>query len=73
MFPDNIVRATFEQVQTKYVKVRPKVLLNNDPKTILAYNRGDFDYDKPTVEYSEGMNVLGKNTKKNFFLKDDWT
>ncbi|VDL62388.1 unnamed protein product, partial [Nippostrongylus brasiliensis] len=30
MFPENIVAATFQQAQTKYVTVRPKILKVND-------------------------------------------
>ncbi|KAH7714715.1 glutamate transporter protein [Aphelenchoides avenae] len=55
MFPENIVQATFQQVQTKYVKVRPKVLKRND--TALAAAAAEFL--KPSVEYTAGMNVLG--------------
>jgi solute carrier family 1 (high affinity glutamate transporter) protein 2 len=55
MFPENIVQATFQQVQTKYVKVRPKLLKRND--TVIAATA--LEYLKPSVEYTAGMNVLG--------------
>uniref|UniRef100_A0A914EJE7 Amino acid transporter n=1 Tax=Acrobeloides nanus TaxID=290746 RepID=A0A914EJE7_9BILA len=58
MFPENIVRATFQQVQTKYVKVRPKLLKKNDTEALRLLASGSLDYLKPTVEFTEGMNVL---------------
>uniref|UniRef100_A0A914CTA5 Amino acid transporter n=1 Tax=Acrobeloides nanus TaxID=290746 RepID=A0A914CTA5_9BILA len=58
MFPDNIVRATFGQVQTKYIKVRPKVVLAN-ASYLAEVQAGLHDLEKPIVEYSDGMNVLG--------------
>uniref|UniRef100_A0AC34GYB5 Amino acid transporter n=1 Tax=Panagrolaimus sp. ES5 TaxID=591445 RepID=A0AC34GYB5_9BILA len=58
-FPENIVQATFQQVQTKYVRVRPKILKRNDSDYLAAVANGTFDYFKPSVEYTEGMNVLG--------------
>ncbi|KAI6230382.1 Excitatory amino acid transporter 2 [Aphelenchoides fujianensis] len=59
MFPENIVQATFQQVQTKYVRVRPKVVKKNDTATLALLNSGALDYLKPSVEYTAGMNVLG--------------
>ncbi|ULT81804.1 hypothetical protein L5515_017519 [Caenorhabditis briggsae] len=59
MFPENVVQATFQQVQTKYIKVRPKVVKNNDSATLAALNNGSLDYIKASVEYTSGMNVLG--------------
>uniref|UniRef100_A0AAF5DQ33 Amino acid transporter n=2 Tax=Strongyloides stercoralis TaxID=6248 RepID=A0AAF5DQ33_STRER len=59
MFPENIVQATFQQTQTKYVKTRPKYVKSNDSETLKALANGTFDYMKPTVEYTSGMNVLG--------------
>uniref|UniRef100_A0A7E4VQ72 Amino acid transporter n=1 Tax=Panagrellus redivivus TaxID=6233 RepID=A0A7E4VQ72_PANRE len=58
-FPENIVQATFQQVQTKYVKVRPKVLKKNNTDYLAAVANGTFDYFKPSVEYTPGINVLG--------------
>ncbi|KAI6183944.1 Excitatory amino acid transporter 2 [Aphelenchoides bicaudatus] len=60
MFPENIVQATFQQVQTKYVKVRPKIVKKNDTETLRKLADGAFDYLKPSVVYTSGMNVLGK-------------
>lgn len=67
MFPENIVQATFQQVQTKYVKVRPmlSILRKNDTKTLAALESGELDYMKPNVEYISGINVLGRRI---FFL-----
>ncbi|CAD6190483.1 unnamed protein product [Caenorhabditis auriculariae] len=59
MFPENIVQATFQQVQTKYITVRPKIVKNNDTATLAALNNGTLDYVKASVEYTSGMNVLG--------------
>jgi len=59
MFPENIVQATFQQVQTKYVKVRPKIVKKNDTAYMLGLANGTYDYMKPSVEYVAGMNVLG--------------
>uniref|UniRef100_A0AC35TYS2 Amino acid transporter n=1 Tax=Rhabditophanes sp. KR3021 TaxID=114890 RepID=A0AC35TYS2_9BILA len=59
MFPENIVQATFQQVQTKYVTVRPKIMKRNDTDSMRALANGTFDVTKPTVEYTAGMNVLG--------------
>lgn len=69
-FPENIVQATFQQVQTKYVRVRPKILKRNDTDYLEAVANGTYDYFKPSVEYTEGMNVLGECLPwTNFFLQ----
>lgn len=52
MFPENIIQATFQQVQTKYVTVTQKVIKKN-------MIPGITDYTKPTTEYTSGMNCLG--------------
>ncbi|KAK0392987.1 hypothetical protein QR680_000007 [Steinernema hermaphroditum] len=59
MFPENVVQATFQQVQTKYVVVRPKIIKKNDTDTLAALANGTFDKLVPSVEYTPGMNVLG--------------
>jgi hypothetical protein len=59
MFPENIVQATFQQVQTTYVKVRPKLVKSHDPDALQAIVNGSMDTLKPSVEYKDGMNVLG--------------
>ncbi|CAJ0960392.1 unnamed protein product, partial [Mesorhabditis belari] len=58
-FPENIVQATFQQVQTKYVVERPKIMRTNDPTMLAALNNGSLDIMRSTVEYVPGMNVLG--------------
>lgn len=44
MFPENLVQATFQQVQTQYVVRRPKILKNNDTETLKALSSGALDY-----------------------------
>ncbi len=56
MFPENIVQATFQQVQTKYIVVKPKILKNT---TMAAMANGTLDVIKPSTEYIAGINVLG--------------
>lgn len=63
MFPENIVQATFQQVQTKYIKVRPKLFMKNDTRILQAWSSGALDIEKPVVEKMDGINVLG-----NIFL-----
>ncbi|KAH7725528.1 Protein GLT-3 [Aphelenchoides avenae] len=56
MFPENIVQATFQQVQTNYVPQRPHVqriangTMFNETEPIM----------KPILEYTNEVNVLGK-------------
>ncbi|VDN60422.1 unnamed protein product [Dracunculus medinensis] len=59
MFPENIVQASFQQVQTKYIEVKPKILKKNTTELQLAISNGSMSILKPTVEYTAGMNVLG--------------
>lgn len=65
MFPENIVQASFQQVQTKYIEVKPKILKKNTTELQLAISNGSMSILKPTVEYTAGMNVLGWS----FYLK----
>lgn len=51
MFPENIVQATFQQAQTKYIKVKPKLFMKNN--TSISSNL------QPVVEKMDGINVLG--------------
>ncbi|VDK43606.1 unnamed protein product [Anisakis simplex] len=55
MFPENIIQATFQQVQTNYVAVKPRLL-----KAGSAIN-GTMEKPimKPVLEYTNEMNVLG--------------
>lgn len=59
MFPENIVQATFQQVQTTYVKVKPKFVKSHDPDALQAIVNGSMDTLKPSVEFKDGINVLG--------------
>lgn len=61
MFPENIVAATFQQAQTKYVTVRPKILKVNSTLHLQMLNNGTLDYVKAALEYNDGINVLGKH------------
>ncbi|VDK86712.1 unnamed protein product, partial [Onchocerca ochengi] len=58
-FPENIVQATFQQVQTKYVPVKPKIIKKNSSEILQAIANGSLTIMKPSVEYTAGMNVLG--------------
>ncbi|XGW08519.1 hypothetical protein V3C99_011106 [Haemonchus contortus] len=60
MFPENIVAATFQQAQTKYITVRPKILKVNDTLHLEMLNNGTLDYVKAALEYNDGINVLEK-------------
>uniref|UniRef100_A0A158P6S9 Amino acid transporter n=1 Tax=Angiostrongylus cantonensis TaxID=6313 RepID=A0A158P6S9_ANGCA len=60
MFPENIVAATFQQAQTKYVTIRPKILKINDTMHLEMLNNGTLDYVKAALEYNDGINVLDK-------------
>ncbi|VDO29537.1 unnamed protein product, partial [Brugia timori] len=58
-FPENIVQATFQQVQTKYISVKPKIIKKNSSEILQAIANGSLAVMKPSVEYTAGMNVLG--------------
>lgn len=63
MFPENVIQATFEHVHTVEKVVRPsiKALRKNDSATVALLANGAYDFTKPVVEYTSGINVLGKN------------
>lgn len=61
MFPENIVAATFQQVQTKYVNVTPVITPAHREK-----NFSLAPYIKATVEPAPGMNVLGITTLPHY-------
>jgi hypothetical protein len=55
MFPENIVQATFQQVQTEYVpKHRKIVRVGNMTKEFITL--------KPDLKYTNEINVLGNIT-----------
>lgn len=68
MFPENIVQASFQQVQTKYIEVKPKILKKNTTELQLAISNGSMSILKPTVEYTAGMNVLGWSFYSNIIF-----
>lgn len=59
MFPDNIVRATFQQVQTKQTKEPKRVDIENSTLFELILNGTHYEL-KQELEYKDGMNVLGE-------------
>ncbi|CAG9533714.1 unnamed protein product [Cercopithifilaria johnstoni] len=58
-FPENIVQATFQQVQTKYIPAKSKITKKNNSEILQTITNGSLDVMKPSVEYTDGMNVLG--------------
>ncbi len=66
MFPENIIQATFQQVQTVYVKQFPK-LVKNDSVAMEAIKNGSQFKLIADLEYKDGMNVLGmpRTLKRN--------
>ncbi|KAK6048388.1 transporter, dicarboxylate/amino acid:cation Na+/H+ symporter family protein, partial [Cooperia oncophora] len=50
MFPENIIQATFERVQTKYVAHRPHISKNASDDVFIM---------KKTISPTRGMNILG--------------
>ncbi|KHJ90087.1 hypothetical protein OESDEN_10076 [Oesophagostomum dentatum] len=54
MFPENIIQATFQQVQTYYVPIKPKVQRMN-----ATANFTEVILQKPQLTYTNEMNVLG--------------
>ncbi|PIO56545.1 hypothetical protein TELCIR_22055, partial [Teladorsagia circumcincta] len=54
MFPENIIQATFQQVQTYYVPIRPKLQRLNGTSNV-----SEVVFHKPQLTYTNEMNVLG--------------
>ncbi|KAK6043307.1 transporter, dicarboxylate/amino acid:cation Na+/H+ symporter family protein [Cooperia oncophora] len=54
MFPENIIQATFQQVQTYYVPWKPK-----HPRINGTSNASEVVFHKPQLTYTNEMNVLG--------------
>ncbi|CAD6194198.1 unnamed protein product [Caenorhabditis auriculariae] len=50
MFPENIIQATFERMQTTYVAIRPNIAAKNGTGPVLV---------KRAVGMTKGMNILG--------------
>lgn len=51
MFPENIIQATFERVQTTYVAQRPRISKNS--------TTDDFIVMRKAISTTRGMNILG--------------
>ncbi|KAI6171453.1 Amino acid transporter [Aphelenchoides bicaudatus] len=59
MFPENIVQATFQQVQTDYVAVKPRVRINNSSALVVVTNGTQQQIMKRVLTYTNEVNVLG--------------
>ncbi|KAI6216011.1 Amino acid transporter [Aphelenchoides besseyi] len=59
MFPENIVQATFQQVQTDYVPVKPRVRINNSSSLVVISNGTQQQLMKRVLTYTNEVNVLG--------------
>uniref|UniRef100_A0AC34QTV8 Amino acid transporter n=1 Tax=Panagrolaimus sp. JU765 TaxID=591449 RepID=A0AC34QTV8_9BILA len=59
MFPENIIQATFQQVQTNYIPVRPRLQRISVNGTNMTINATLPPQMKPILEYTNEMNVLG--------------
>lgn len=60
MFPENIVQATFQQVQTDYVQVKPRVRINNSSNSLVVVMNGTQAHlMKRVLTYTNEVNVLG--------------
>jgi solute carrier family 1 (high affinity glutamate transporter) protein 2 len=66
MFPENIVQATFQQVQTDYVAVKPKLRINNSSSLVLVSNGTQQQLMKRVLTYTNEVNVLGEFYFLNF-------
>lgn len=69
MFPENIIQATFQQVQTNYIPVKPRLQriptnIINGTSMIMVNATTAKPLMKPILEYTNEMNVLG-NRKVN--------
>lgn len=54
MFPENIIQATFQQVQTEYMPIKPSRVRN-----ATSMNMTSEVLHKQTLTYTNEMNVLG--------------
>lgn len=60
MFPENIVQATFQVAQTKYVSERPKIKPKNlSIDELMMFNNGSMNITRSTVVHAPGINVMG--------------
>uniref|UniRef100_A0A0N5ATZ5 Amino acid transporter n=1 Tax=Syphacia muris TaxID=451379 RepID=A0A0N5ATZ5_9BILA len=60
MFPENIVQATFQVAQTKYVSQRPQIKPKNlTDDELMMFNNGSMNIIRSTVVHAPGINVMG--------------
>uniref|UniRef100_A0A0N4ZB35 Amino acid transporter n=1 Tax=Parastrongyloides trichosuri TaxID=131310 RepID=A0A0N4ZB35_PARTI len=59
MFPENIIQATFQQVQTEYIEVKTRVHKVSGVNDTDLGNMTEPVIMKPTLKYTNEMNVLG--------------
>uniref|UniRef100_A0A0K0FPZ4 Amino acid transporter n=1 Tax=Strongyloides venezuelensis TaxID=75913 RepID=A0A0K0FPZ4_STRVS len=59
MFPENIIQATFQQVQTEYVEVKTRIHKVTGGNDTEMSNMTEPIIMKPTLKYTNEMNVLG--------------
>uniref|UniRef100_A0A0N5C9Y4 Amino acid transporter n=1 Tax=Strongyloides papillosus TaxID=174720 RepID=A0A0N5C9Y4_STREA len=59
MFPENIIQATFQQVQTEYVEVKTRIHKVTGGNDTEMNNMTEPIMMKPTLKYTNEMNVLG--------------
>lgn len=76
MFPENIVQATFQQVQTNYIQIKPKMVqrVHNTSAALSNLNvtstnsSSDTVTMKPELEYANEAHELYKIVPKTLFL-----
>lgn len=64
MFPENLLQACFQQVETSYSKEKPKIVKISDVNDSLDIGSviNETQYiTKRTLQYKDGTNVLGEN------------
>lgn len=63
MFPENLLQACFQQVETSYSKEKPKIVKMSDVNDSLdtSFINETQYITKRTLQYKDGTNVLGKN------------
>ncbi|CEF59272.1 Excitatory amino acid transporter 2 [Strongyloides ratti] len=59
MFPENIIQATFQQVQTEYIEVKTRIHKVSGVNETEVSNFTEPVVMKPTLKYTNEMNVLG--------------
>ena len=71
MFPENLLQACFQQVETSYSKEKPKIVkvtdVNDSVDIGSVINETQY-ITKRTLQYKDGTNVLGENFASFFKL-----